>query len=202
MASIAKSGNIITGKVRLSYAHLFTPEKSNFGEGAEKYGVTLLIPKDDAATMAILKKGIGEAVERGMRECWRGVRPPSCNPVQDGDGTMKSGSPWGEECRGSWVLRTSTTRKPVVYDVDKTETTDPDVVYSGCWAYASIRFFPYAKNGNRGISTALCQILKAEDGPRFDGGGASVDDFAEIEAAVKKATSKSDDFGFGDDLPF
>ena len=40
---------VITGKVRLSYAHVWEPVSINGGE--EKYSVSLIIPKSDTKTI-------------------------------------------------------------------------------------------------------------------------------------------------------
>ena len=42
---------VVTGKVRLSYAHLFTPYANPNG-GEAKYSTTVLVPKSDYATRA------------------------------------------------------------------------------------------------------------------------------------------------------
>ena len=56
-----------TGKVRLSYPHLFEKyEKSG------KYQCVLLIDKKDKDTISVLKKAIEAAKEQGKSEkCWK-----------------------------------------------------------------------------------------------------------------------------------
>ena len=43
---IGEATNVTTGKVRLSYAHLFKPYAAMQGQ-EEKYSVTVLVPKSD-----------------------------------------------------------------------------------------------------------------------------------------------------------
>ena len=56
------STKVVTGKVRFSYAYLFTPQEA-LGGGDPKYSVTLLIPKSDTSTLRKIKEAIGEAAE-------------------------------------------------------------------------------------------------------------------------------------------
>ena len=52
---MANNTKVVTGmNTRLSYAHLFEPVSIN--GGAEKYSVSVLIPKDDKATIEKIEK--------------------------------------------------------------------------------------------------------------------------------------------------
>ena len=50
MATKTNPKKVVTGKVRLSYVHLFEPY-SNDPEKEARYSVTILIPKKDKATL-------------------------------------------------------------------------------------------------------------------------------------------------------
>ena len=54
MANNGNPTHVVTGKVRLSYAHLTQPYKSQLADENDKakYSTTLLIPKADRATKA------------------------------------------------------------------------------------------------------------------------------------------------------
>ena len=47
---MANKTKVITGTVRLSYAHVWEPQSINGGD--EKYSVSLVIPKSDKSTIA------------------------------------------------------------------------------------------------------------------------------------------------------
>ena len=66
---MASATQITTGKVRFSYAYLFTPRASQDG-GAAKYSVTLLIPKSDKATLAKINKAIEAAKANFIAKTW------------------------------------------------------------------------------------------------------------------------------------
>ena len=94
---------VLTGEVRLSYVNLTTPRAAQ--QGSEpKYSVTLLIPKTDVATKANIDNSIKAAYEEGVSKKWGGAHPQPKVIVHDGDGLRPSGLPFGDECKGCWVL--------------------------------------------------------------------------------------------------
>ncbi|MDP4179069.1 MAG: DUF2815 family protein, partial [Bacillota bacterium] len=54
---------VTTGKVRLSYAHLFEPYAIDGNE--PKYSVSVIIPKTDTETLKAVKEAVSEAKELG-----------------------------------------------------------------------------------------------------------------------------------------
>ena len=75
-----------------------------------------------------------------------------------------------------YFLNANSTQKPGIVDRDLNEILDPDEVYSGCWGRASINFFPYNSNGNKGVGVGLNNIQKLKDGERLGGARASAED--------------------------
>ena len=78
-------------------------------------------------------------------------------------------------------------KKPGIVDKDLNEILDPDEVYSGCWGRASINFFPFNTNGNKGVGVGLNNIQKLKDDDRLGAARASAesdfggDDFEDDE---------------------
>ncbi|NRS50999.1 DUF2815 family protein [Brevibacillus sp. HB2.2] len=166
---------VVTGKVRLSYVHLFTP-RAGLNGGEPKFSVTLLIPKSDVATRQRIDAAIAAAIQEATGTRWNGVRPPMvATPIHDGDGVKADGTPFGEECRGHWVMTASTQadRKPDVVDINLNPIINQSEVYSGIYARVSIRFFGYLSQGKKGIGCGLGNVQKLEDGQPLGGGGAS-----------------------------
>ena len=64
---------VLTGKVRLSYAHL-TEAHASVAGAEPKYSVTLLIPKTDTATKTDIDSAIQAAIEAGKQGAWKGDR--------------------------------------------------------------------------------------------------------------------------------
>lgn len=69
---------------RISFANIWEARSINGGD--EKYSVSLLIPKDDKATLAKIKKAIEAAKEAAKSKKWSGKLPPNLKmPMHDGD---------------------------------------------------------------------------------------------------------------------
>lgn len=160
---------VTTGKVRLSYCHIWEPYAQNPGDDP-KYSVTILIPKSDTATLNAIYAEMAVAEQQGVASKWGGVKPPIVkNPLYDGDGVRPSGEPFGEECRGHMVMTASCKEQPSVVDLQVQPVINRADVYSGCYARVSLSFFAYAQSGNKGIGCGLNSIQKIEDGEALSG---------------------------------
>ena len=82
-----------------------------------------------------------------------------------------------------YFLNCNSTQKPGIVDKDLNEILDPDEVYSGCWGRASINFFPFNTNGNRGIACGLQNIQKWCDGEPLNGRVRAEDEFDALDDA-------------------
>lgn len=166
------STKVITGKVRFSYVNIFRSRSFREGQDA-KYSICLLIPKEDKKTLHDLTKAMDEAVQEGITSKWGGKKPKSLRlPLRDGDEERADEAP---EYEGMMFLNANSTQKPGIVDKDLNEILDPDEVYSGCWGRASINFFPYDSNGNRGVGVGLNNIQKLKDGDRLGSARASAE---------------------------
>lgn len=174
---------VLTGEVRISYANLITPRPSNNGE--PKYSVTLLIPKTDRATLADIEASMNAAYEEGVSKKWGGAHPQKTSILWDGDGLRKSGTPFGEECRGHYVITASSKNKPQVVGIDNVNCElAPNDVYSGMYARVTINFFPYDTQGSKGVGCGLGNVMKTRDGEPLAGGASAASDFADVGNAV------------------
>ncbi|MCQ2439511.1 MAG: DUF2815 family protein [Oscillospiraceae bacterium] len=180
---------VVTGKVRFSFAHLFTPQEP-IGGGEPKYSVTLLIPKSDTKTINVLRAAFKAAADNYRAKNGNASLPAQPKTtLKDGDGTRDSGEPFGPECKGCYVLTISSKQKPVVVDAAKNDIIDPAEVYSGCYGRASLNCFAYSNSGNKGLSAGLLAVQKLADGEPFGTVG-SADDFDDLPD------------GADDDFPF
>lgn len=179
---------VLTGECRLSYVNVITPRAPMNGKGDPKYSVTILIPKSDTATKADIDAAIDAAARDAVGKIWGGVRPQFPSVVWDGDGTRKSGLPFGPECKGHWVVTASTKQRPQVVGIDNinTELASQDI-YSGMYGRVTIRFFGYSNSGNRGVGCGLGNIMKTRDGEALAGGASAASDFAGVGNAVVPA---------------
>ena len=185
MAIDNQATKVITGKVRLSYAHVFEPASVDGGD--EKYSTAILIPKSDKVTLQRIKAATEAAKELGKSKWPNGKVPVGCKtPLRDGDEER----PDDETYAGCYFLNASSKNKPgIAKPIGKgadgktkfQEITDTTEVYSGCYAKVSLNFYPFDAKGNRGVAAGLNNIVKVQDGD-FLGGRSNVnDDFANEE---------------------
>lgn len=181
----------LTGEVRLSYCNLVEPRKPQNGQGDAKYSVTLLIPKTDATTLNDMMSAFNAAIDQGVSSKWGGVRPPRIDSIiHDGDGVRQNGMPFGEECKGMYVITASSNRRPQVVGMDNIDVElDPRDIYSGMWGRVTVRFFPYNTAGKRGVGCGLGNVLKTRDDEPIAGSASAASDFAGIGNSVTATQS-------------
>ena len=99
-------------------------------------------------------------------------------PLRDGDLER----PDDEAYANSYFVNANATQRPGVFDGLKNEITNEEEVYSGCYGRASISFYAYNAQGNKGIAFGLNAIQKLKDGEPLGGRGNTKDDFdVEVE---------------------
>lgn len=167
--------NMITGKVRASFVHVFEPQSINGSE--PKYSCSLIIPKSDKATINKIKAAIEEAKQNGTSK-WGGKIPPNLKiPLRDGD-IDRPDDPAYADC---YFVNATNREQPDIVDGKKRPLTDPRSIYSGCYIRVSINFYPFNMNGNRGIAASLDCIQFWEDGEPLNGRRRAEDEFGVIE---------------------
>lgn len=175
---------ITTGKVRLSFCHIWQPQAPQNG-GDPKYSVTILIPKSDVAIINALYAEMEQAKQAGVNNVWGGTLPPIVKvPLYDGDGVRPSGEPFGPECRGHMVITASSKTQPQVVDLNVQPILNQAEVYSGCYGRVSLNFFAYNQAGNRGIGCGLNCVQKVADGEPLSGGVSAQEAFGGSNAYV------------------
>lgn len=170
--------NLVTGKVRFSYANVFEPRTTQSGEA--RYSVTILIPKTDVATKQKIDAEMTRVLQESISSTFGGVKPANPKiPIYDGDGLRPGGEPFGEECKGHWVMTANSKEAPEVVDANLNPILSKSEFYSGCYGRVSLRFFAYNKNGNKGVGCGLGNIQKLEDGESLTGKTTASQDFGQ-----------------------
>lgn len=188
---------ITTGKVRLSYCHVWQPQAPQ-GGGEPKYSVTLLIPKSDVTTINALYAEMEQAKQAGVNNTWGGTLPPIVKiPLYDGDGVRQSGEPFGPECKGCMVIVASSKTQPQVVDLNVQPILNQAEVYSGCYGRVSLNFFAYNQAGNRGIGCGLNCVQKIADGDPLSGGVSAQEAFGGSNAYAGVAQTQQGMMGSG-----
>ena len=163
---------VVTGIIRLSYANVFEPKSIN--GGAEKYSVSLIIPKSDTKTIAAINAAVDTAIEEGKGK-FGGKVPNKAAlklPLRDGDTERDD-----EAYANAYFVNANSTTPPQIVDKSVNPILDRSEVYSGVYARVSISFYAFNSNGNRGVACGLGNIQKIRDGEPLGGRSNAADDF-------------------------
>ena len=166
---------VVTGKVRFSYVAVFQP-KAMDEKSEPKYSVSIIIPKSDKATLDRITKAIEAAKVAGKAKLAdkTGKIPANIKiPLRDGDVDRADDEAYAD----SFFINASSNRKPGVVDAQLNEIIAPEDFYSGCYGRASINFYAFNANGNKGIAAGLQNLQKLEDGEMLAGGSTANEDF-------------------------
>lgn len=164
---------VVTGVVRLSYAHVWEPSAINNSD-KPKYSVSLIIPKSDTATLSKIKRAVKAAKEAGKSTKFGGKIPPVMKePLRDGDEER----PDDEAYANSFFINANSATRPGIVDLARNPIMDQDEVYSGCYARVSINFYAFNTNGNKGIACGLNNLQKVRDGEPLGGRSSAENDF-------------------------
>lgn len=172
------STKVITGKVRFCYANVFTPTAME-GSDKLKYNVCILIDKNDKATIEKIEAAIEEAKSLGIEKIGKNGKIPAGikMPLRDGDLERDE----DETFEGCYFVNASSNNKPQIVDKELNAIMSKEDFYSGCYGRASINFYAFNVNGNKGIACGLNNLQKLEDGERLAGGSDAATDFADDE---------------------
>lgn len=165
---------VVTSVVRLSYANVWEPKSIN--GGAEKYSVSLIIPKSDTKTLTAIQKAIDAAIEEGRGKFGGKIPNKSALklPLRDGD----IDRPDDEAYANCYFVNANSSTAPEIVDKARDPILNRSEVYSGVYARVSINFYAFNSNGNRGIACGLGNIQKVRDGEPLGGKTSAADDFA------------------------
>jgi hypothetical protein len=171
--------NTVTiGECRLSYVHVFEPFSNMPGQDP-KFSLVALLPKTNTAGKAAIDVAIDAARQIGMESRWGGQAPAMlATTIHDGDGLKQNGEAYGEECKGHWVINcnANTDHPPKVLDRTRQPMLDQTDMYSGCYGYVNVTFYPYLFSGKKGIGCGLNMLMKTRDGQPLGGSAPSVDE--------------------------
>ena len=95
------------------------------------------------------------------------------NPLRDGDRER----PDDDAYANSFFLNANSATPPGVVDADRNEILTRSEVYSGVYGRASISFYAFNSNGNRGVACGLNNLQKLRDGAPLGGRARAEDDF-------------------------
>ena len=171
---------VITGpNTRWSYAHVWEPKAID--DGKPKYSVSLIIPKSDKTTIDRIKAAIQAAYEEGESKLKGNSKfVPALEdiktPLRDGDRERKG----DEAYENSYFINANSDTAPGIVDASCQPILERSEVYSGVYGRASINFYAFNSNGNKGIACGLNNLQKIRDGEPLGSRSRAEDDFAEF----------------------
>lgn len=178
MAKFNNPTKVITGvNTRWSYVNAW--EAKSINGGAPKFSVSLIIPKSDTKTIEKIKAAIQAAYEEGQGKLkGNGKSVPALSvlktPLRDGDAER----PDDEAYADAYFINANSATAPGIVDADRNPILDRSEVYSGVYGRASINFYAFNSNGNKGIACGLNNLQKIKDGESLGGKSRAEDDFA------------------------
>ena len=181
MAKFNNPTKVITGvNTRWSYVNAW--EAKSINGGAPKFSVSLIIPKSDTKTIEKIQAAIKAAYEEGQGKLkGNGKSVPALSvlktPLRDGDAER----PDDETYADAYFINANSATAPGIVDADRNPILDRSEVYSGVYGRASINFYAFNSNGNKGIACGLNNLQKSRDGEPLGGKSRAEDDFATEE---------------------
>ena len=178
MAKIMNPTKVVTGK-NTRFSYLIVNEPKSINGGTPKYSVSLIIPKSDTVTIEKCKAAIKAAYDEGQSKLkGNGKSVPALKmlktPLRDGDEERPDDSAYAD----SYFINANSATAPGIVDADRQPILDRSEVYSGVYGRASINFYAFNSNGNKGIACGLNNLQKIKDGEPLGGKSRAEDDFA------------------------
>jgi hypothetical protein len=102
-------------------------------------------------------------------------------PLRDGDAERPDDPAYAD----AYFINANSATAPGIVDASCDPILDRSEVYSGVYGRASVNFYAFNSNGNRGIAVGLNNLQKLRDGEPLGGKSRAEDDFA---------TDNDDDF--------
>ena len=169
---------VVTGPdTRWSYVNAW--EAKSINGGTPKYSVSLIIPKSDVKTIAKVKAAIEAAYRDGegkLKGNGKSVPPLTAikTPLRDGDIERPDAPAYAN----AYFMNANSNTAPGIVDADRQVILDHSEVYSGVYGRASVNFYAFNSNGNKGIACSLNNLQKIRDGEHLGGKSSAEEDFA------------------------
>ena len=128
-------------------------------------------------------EGLGNSIEAAYKEGEAKLKGNSRTvpalsaiktPLRDGDAERPDDPAYAN----SYFMNANSNTAPGIVDADCQPILDRSEVYSGVYGRASVNFYAFNSNGNRGIACSLNNLQKIRDGEHLGGKSSAEDDFA------------------------
>lgn len=187
-----RTGNILSGPVRLNYPNLLKRSKKTVEDPTTKRKVEtegnfntslLFVPGVDTAVL-------NEAYNAQLAIDWKDYYNPSTqqyyglhSPFRD-QAEKTVGKNTKGYTPGGLLITCSSNFQPVVVDRNMNPIVDEKKVYSGVWAFISMNVYSYGKKAEgvskKGVGFGLISVMIIADDDALDGGAPVVDPRAQF----------------------
>ena len=160
-------------EARLSYVALLEPRAADDKQpDVLTFSASVLIPKEDTATIEAIKDAIKAALAEGKAKGVIKSTKDLRNPLRDGDEKEdKNGNP-DQVYAGHMFLNAKGPKggkeAPILFDKSFEVTEDAKIIYSGVYARVGLQFYAYNTKGNVGIACGLTTVVSGEHGEPLD----------------------------------
>jgi len=161
---------------RVSYVRIDKPYVGV--NGTEKYSLTCIIDKEDAATLDKIRLALDEAFAKGLATKWNDSAPDDpCSPLKDGDELR----PNDEAYKGKYFISASNSKRPEIVDRNVEEIKDRSRVYSGCYCNVVLDMYPFKNSTMAGVAAELGAIQLVREGEELSARKSLKSKFSVIE---------------------
>ena len=176
-----------TPVMRVSYCFVHEPKETPNGD--LKYSTCMIFNKDDMKDLRPIAQAIVNACAKKFgTDVNKWPKNLKC-PLRDGDEERDN-----PEYENTYFLNAGNKNKPGIVGRDLKPIMDREEFYSGCYARASISFYPYDVQGNKGVGSGLNNLMFHAAGERLDGSVNAGDDFKEFAEEAKVEDAGDDNF--------
>lgn len=184
-AEITKKTKITTPIFRVSYPHIWTPQKSEDGN-SDIYGVTAIF--DDTADLSEMKK---LALAIRTQKFGKDGKFKKTFRYEDEFDLKKN-----PEYKGKIIVAMRSYNRPVAVVKRNPSVaqgqkgwlkniTDQSEFYAGCYAIAAVVCYDFNHpKGGKGVAFGLQNLIKVKDGEPLVGSSNPEDDFDEIDTSL------------------
>lgn len=174
---------VMTPKFRVSYPSVFKPKKNDLN-GQDEFSLVALFEK--GADLSQLQKACDAAAEEKWgkdKKKWpANMRKPFRNQGEKKKVDEATGKEYLPEplVDGAVYMNLKSRQRPQIVDQQVQPIIDETEFYPGCWARATINFYPYDQKGNKGVGVGLLNLQKVADGESLSSRSKAEDDFAPV----------------------
>ena len=161
------TGDILTGPVRLTFPHIFEPQKTKPGENPGKFGACLLFTP--WADFTIMREEVFKLYAAVFADKYNPATQQYYGLHDPFHDQAEKSAQYAGFTPGLQYISVSTKFKPQVVDARGNPIVDPAKVYPGVWAICSINAYTF-KDKKSGVSFGLQSVMLIGDDTKLGGG--------------------------------